>query len=130
MKLVTLMAVRLILDLPVQQLPQPQIPAVPAIQQGLAPQALPMAGNTPPASILQLANTIIPPSTQLPTSYNTGTNATPAAPLAVPVTGGQQNVNSQYGQAPAECLIPGCGQLAHTDASGQTSEYCSMRHRE
>lgn len=62
-----------------------------------------------------------------------------AAPLGVAnLSVGAQNVVSstsqqqqQQNSAPAECVIPGCGQPVHIDSKGlKTSEYCSMRHRE
>ncbi|KAJ7471406.1 hypothetical protein B0H11DRAFT_2237315 [Mycena galericulata] len=33
-------------------------------------------------------------------------------------------------QEPLDCLIPGCGQPVHVDASGVMSDYCSKKHRE
>ncbi|KAK7006171.1 hypothetical protein R3P38DRAFT_3326035 [Favolaschia claudopus] len=39
------------------------------------------------------------------------------------------NTNAAPGQS-LDCLIPGCGQPAYVDASGNSSDYCSMKHRE
>ncbi|KAF7289621.1 hypothetical protein HMN09_01324300 [Mycena chlorophos] len=47
-------------------------------------------------------------------------NTTPAAPNGAPLVG-----------PVPDCLIPGCGQPVHVDATtGNVSEYCSKKHRE
>ncbi|KAI0950877.1 hypothetical protein AcW1_008068 [Taiwanofungus camphoratus] len=57
---------------------------------------------------------------------NTNNSPTMATSAGPPFT-----YSSASGQPPAMCRFPGCNEPAHVDADGsQTSDFCSMKHRE
>ncbi|KAJ7168648.1 hypothetical protein C8R46DRAFT_237953 [Mycena filopes] len=111
-----------------QHIPQVQsflaavAPAQPPPAPAPAPVSAPLSTPMPPASSQPKPapknNPFLNQSKQQPPApVASGT----AAPNAVPQATMQQ---------PLDCLVPGCGQPVHVDASGVMSDYCSKKHRE
>ncbi|KAJ7249180.1 hypothetical protein B0H12DRAFT_1202997 [Mycena haematopus] len=94
----------------------PSLPAAPAPIN--APVLAPVPANPPPKQPRNnpFLNTKQPPA-----------SGTPAAPVS---SGASAPNASAAPQEPLDCLIPGCGQPVHVDASGVMSDYCSRKHRE
>lgn len=86
--------------------------------------------------VVQQLQTLLPPA---PSVYSTSTAQTTSLSskqtFQQPTSNAQPSLRVQTQQpeseAPAECLIPGCGQPVYVDAKGtKTSAYCSLRHRQ
>ena len=79
----------------------------------LGPQVAPVAKAA--QQLHQVATTVLAQQPQQP-QLTVQTNV--AAPTGIPTS-------------PAKCLLPGCDEEAYVDTDGQqTSDYCSMSHRE
>ncbi|KAJ7755523.1 hypothetical protein B0H16DRAFT_716684 [Mycena metata] len=110
-----------------QHIPQVQsflaavVPAQPAPPPApvSAPVSVPMPANPQPK----------PPPRNNP-FLNQGKQQ-PASSSPAPASSGAAVPNpTQAPLQPLDCLVPGCGQPVHVDASGAMSDYCSKKHRE
>ncbi|KAJ6620074.1 hypothetical protein B0H10DRAFT_2362502 [Mycena sp. CBHHK59/15] len=99
---------------------------IPQVQSFLA-----AVGPAQPVAAAPVATAPLPPPANLP-----------AKPKNNPFLNASKQVLSQNAPGappsgapvqplePLDCLIPGCGQPVHVDASGAQSDYCSKKHRE
>ncbi|KAJ6561848.1 hypothetical protein B0H19DRAFT_1210000 [Mycena capillaripes] len=119
-----------------QHIPQvaQHIPQVQSFLAAVVPAAAAAAPSSPlPASAAPMPAPANPQPKQQPRNNPflnvpapPPTSSGAAAPSANVVPQAQAQVPLQ----PLDCLIPGCGQPVHVDASGVMSDYCSKKHRE
>jgi hypothetical protein len=108
-----------------QHIPQVQsflAAVVPAVVPAPAP---PVAPAAPPVSTPMPA-----PANPQPKQPRNNPFLNTAAPASSGAAAPSANAVPQAPLSPLECLIPGCGQPVHVDASGVMSDYCSKKHRE
>ncbi|KAJ7153611.1 hypothetical protein C8R46DRAFT_1166129 [Mycena filopes] len=115
------------------------IPQVQSFLAAVAPAQLPPPAPAP-APVSAPLSTPMPPASSQPKPapknnpfLNQSKQQPPASTAFVPASGPTApNVVPQatLQQQPLDCLVPGCGQPVHVDASGVMSDYCSKKHRE
>ncbi|KAJ6512671.1 hypothetical protein C8R45DRAFT_961046 [Mycena sanguinolenta] len=121
-----------------QHIPQvaQHIPQVQSLLAAVAPSQ-PAAQAPPPISAPNPAPAPANPQPKQPRnnpflhSKQPPASGTPAVPVSSGAAAAPNSSAAPPDPAqPLECLIPGCGQPVHVDASGAMSDYCSKKHRE
>ncbi|KIL58513.1 hypothetical protein M378DRAFT_170509 [Amanita muscaria Koide BX008] len=98
-----------------QQMPQTQLPSTTAQPAGQVNGT----GSTA-TSLLQGFNPFSNVTNQQP----------PPQQLAANGVSAQVSASTQPPVPPLPCLIPGCGKPVHIDSQGNSTDYCSKKHRE
>ncbi|KAJ7025782.1 hypothetical protein C8F04DRAFT_129119 [Mycena alexandri] len=115
----------------VQHIPQVQsflaavAPAQPAPPAAPVTAPMPMPANSQPKPPPR-NNPFLNQGKQQSASNSSASNSPAPASSGAAVP----NAVPQAPLQPLDCLVPGCGQPVHVDASGAMSDYCSKKHRE